>query len=119
MTLVELAAKMTEKQLKKNIDQIEYDFKVNKFNGFEREYWNRTLEIYKSALEQKQVSWPILISKIRRAKNNMSQEGLAKLLGTTQKTISKWENGLDTPNLLNAQKIQELYLETLQQQKTA
>ena len=47
--------------------------------------------------------------KILRAEHNMTQEQLAKVLGTSQKAISSWEVGTATPKPQMMQKIEDYF----------
>ncbi|MBB1078924.1 helix-turn-helix transcriptional regulator [Limosilactobacillus sp. STM2_1] len=47
--------------------------------------------------------------KILRAEHNMTQEQLAKALGTSQKAISSWEVGTATPKPPMMQKIEDYF----------
>ena len=44
-----------------------------------------------------------------RKKEGLSQESLAEKLGVTRQTISNWESGQTSPDLLQAGKISEIY----------
>ena len=47
--------------------------------------------------------------KLLRKKNDMTQEKLADYLGVTYQSVSKWECGINTPDIsLNSSPIQEL-----------
>ena len=48
-----------------------------------------------------------------RKKNNMSQEQLAKKLGVSRQTISRWENGDANPDLEQTQKLSKIFHEEL------
>ena len=43
--------------------------------------------------------------KIALTQNNMTQKQLAKLLGTTQQTVSRWLTGVNEPDLSTLLKI--------------
>lgn len=45
-----------------------------------------------------------------RHKLNLTQEQLAKMIGTNRKTLGKWENGTMRPNDMQKQKLEELFL---------
>lgn len=50
--------------------------------------------------------------KIALTQNNMTQKQLAKLLGTTQQTVSRWLTGVNEPDLSTLLKICKLLNET-------
>lgn len=47
--------------------------------------------------------------KVLRAEHNLTQEDLAKILGSNQKTISSWETGNVTPRPAMMQKIEDYF----------
>lgn len=47
--------------------------------------------------------------KVLRAEKGMTQEDLAKLLGTNQVVVSSWETGRATPRPAMMQKISDLF----------
>ncbi|MHA3225457.1 helix-turn-helix transcriptional regulator [Globicatella sulfidifaciens] len=47
----------------------------------------------------------LLNLKLFRIKKNLTQSALAKKIGVTQQTYSKWETGKNNPNSENIQKI--------------
>lgn len=47
--------------------------------------------------------------KVLRVKKGMSQSDLAKVLGTTQMTVSAWETGRSTPRPPMMQKIADYF----------
>ena len=44
-----------------------------------------------------------------RKKHNLSQEKLAEKLGVSRQAVAKWENGDALPDIINCQKLSELY----------
>ncbi|MCQ4022745.1 MULTISPECIES: helix-turn-helix domain-containing protein [unclassified Ruminococcus] len=44
-----------------------------------------------------------------RKKHNLSQEKLAEKLGVSRQAVAKWENGDALPDIMNCQKLSELY----------
>lgn len=47
--------------------------------------------------------------KVLRAEHNLTQEQLAKVLGTSQKAISSWEVGTSTPKPQMMQKVEDYF----------
>lgn len=47
--------------------------------------------------------------KVLRAERGLTQEDLAKMLGTTQVVVSSWETGRATPKPAMMQKISDLF----------
>ena len=47
--------------------------------------------------------------KVLRAERGLTQEDLAKMLGTTQVVVSSWETGRATPKPSMMQKISDLF----------
>lgn len=47
--------------------------------------------------------------KVLRAEHDLTQEELAKKLGTTQKVISAWETGNATPRPAMMQKVEDFF----------
>ncbi len=47
--------------------------------------------------------------KVLRVEHDLTQEELAKILGTNQKVISTWENGKNTPKPRMMQKIEDYF----------
>jgi len=45
------------------------------------------------------MNWPSIIRRIRKTRR-LSQEAFAALLGTTQTTVSRWETGIQTPDII-------------------
>ena len=46
---------------------------------------------------------------ILRKKRNLTQEALAEMVGVTRQTIAKWESGESAPDILNCDRLAELY----------
>ena len=47
--------------------------------------------------------------KVLRAEHDLTQEDLAKILGTTQKVISAWETGRVNPRPVMMQKVEDFF----------
>ena len=47
--------------------------------------------------------------KVLRAEHMLSQEDLAKILGSNQKSVSAWERGVSTPRPPMMQKIEDFF----------
>lgn len=44
-----------------------------------------------------------------RCDNNLTQKGLAKLVGVTRQAVCKWERGISWPNALHLVRLADLY----------
>lgn len=52
---------------------------------------------------------PKMTLKMLRVRDNMTQEVAAKALGISPSTLSKWESGKSFPDVLDINKIENLY----------
>ncbi len=53
------------------------------------------------------INWPRVILRLR-AKLNLSQEGLAKLMGVSLASVSRWERGENEPTAIAKVKLEDL-----------
>lgn len=52
---------------------------------------------------------PKMTLKMLRVRDNLTQEAAAKALGISPSTLSKWESGKSFPDVLDINKIENLY----------